>query len=487
MVTPHFDALDENARDLFDASMRWMEQHWDEAAGLLWGEGDARLATPFHSTRGSVWYAFGLLMRANADDHTRAIRVIDTVLKSQLDAPGRPFHGTFLRAPEETPPSDDAIIWRHYDPNWREFIITALQLVLLEYADQLPGRLVQKIDAAVRRAVAGALDRGLSASYTNIALMYAFMLCAAGERYAEPTWLSEGEHMAHEVYALFKQHDAFAEYNSPTYYGVDLYALALWRSYPTLAPLLAQLGAVMEAALWRDVAQFYHPDLSNLSGPYDRSYGMDMRRYASLIGIWIRLATDQANAPFPDTNGAFEHAHDIGFVPLLAFLGARVPSEALAFLRAFHRERQIERVIADTPRRVVTAWLGRDRMLGGEFTSRKLPASGQFHPATLHWRIGPGEIGWVRLLYLEPVDARASRDRLEIKTTREIAFLVYAPGVEEKAFLRDHWHLPGLSVRVATNADAMRLDQHDDMFEIRYGMAGNHPIDCILQCEKENL
>jgi hypothetical protein len=104
------------------------------------------------------------------------------------------------------------------------------------------------------------------------------MLCFGGNRFDEPVWFHEGERMAREVYRLFKQHDAFAEYNSPTYCGVDLYALALWRSYPSLSPHLTRWGEEMEALLWRDLAQFYHADLRNLAGPYDRSYGMDMRR-----------------------------------------------------------------------------------------------------------------------------------------------------------------------------------------------------------------
>ncbi len=485
MVTRRLANLDANARDLFAASMRWMERHWDEESGLLWDTGDARLTIPHHAIRGSVWYAFGLLMRDGAGDAARALRVIDRVLSHQLDAPGRIFHGTFLRSPEEPYPPDDAIIWLNYDPNWREFMMTALDLVLLEFADRLPALLADKIDAAMRRAVEGALARGLSASYTNIALMYAFMLCFAGRRFGEAAWLAAGESMARHVYALFKQHNAFAEYNSPTYYGVDLYALALWRSSPDLSPLLAELGQEMEASLWRDVSQFYNAGLRNLAGPYDRSYGMDMCRYASVMGIWMRLVTNRVTAPFPDTDLPFAHEHDLGFVPLLAFLGPRVPTDALEHLLAFRGERQIERVVSDMPRRVVTAWLGKNRMLGGEFTSLTPPASNQFHPATLHWRIDAERIGWVRLVYLNPVDARASKDRLEITSTGEISFLVHASGADVSHIRHEHWPFSGLSVHVDTNADTMKVQPQGDLFEIRYRVAGNDLIHCALQCEKE--
>ena len=242
MLNRDYDSLDANARDLFSASLRWMEERWDESAGLLLGSGDTKLARPYHTVRNSVWYAFGLFMRNRPEDNMRAVRVIETVLGYQFDAPDREFHGTFYRAPEEPYPPATAVIWRDYDPNWREFIVTALALVLTEYSDRLPAVLVDKIDAAIRKAITGARARGLSAGYTNIALMYAFMLCFGGKRLNEPAWFQEGERMAREVYRLFKQHDAFAEYNSPTYYGVDVYALVLWRAYPALSPLLAQLG-----------------------------------------------------------------------------------------------------------------------------------------------------------------------------------------------------------------------------------------------------
>ncbi len=485
MGTRDYLSLDENARDLFAASMRWAENHWDDAAGLVWDSGDATLATRHHAIRGSVWYAFGLLMRNDPGDVPRAIRGIETVLNYQFDAPGRAFHGTFFRAPEEPYPPTDAVIWRDYDPNWREFIITTLALVLSEYADQLPATLVKRCDAAIRRAVAGALSRGLSASYTNIALMYAFMLCFAGKRFDEPAWFAEGERMAREVYGLFKPHDAFAEYNAPTYYGVDLYALALWRAYPALSPLLAQLGNEMEAALWRDVAQFYHADLRNLAGPYDRSYGMNMLDYVSVIGIWMRLAMDKARAPLANTDAPFEHEHDLGFVPLIAFLGGQVPPDALEHFRAFRGECQIERVISDAPRRVATAWLGKDRMIGAEFTSRTPPPSNQLHPGTIHWRIDTDHIGWIRLFYLEPVDARASKNRLEIATTSEIAFLVDAPGMEIEQIERAAWRLPQLLVRVETNAKGFQAEPRASFLEIRYMVAPDQPVECTLNLETE--
>jgi hypothetical protein len=352
--------------------------------------------------------------------------------------------------------------------------------VLSEYAERLDAALIQKMDSALHKAVVGALARGLSTSYTNIALMHAFMLCFAGKRFAEPAWIEAGERMGRDVYHLFKQHNVFAEYNSPTYYGVDLYALALWRSYPALSPLLAQLGSEMEATLWRDVAQFYHADLRNLAGPYDRSYGMNMLDYVSALGIWLRLATDKTLAPFPSMDHPFAHEHDFGFVPPLAFLGVQIPADAREHFAAFRGERVVERVLADSPRRVASAWLGQERMLGGEFTSQTAPTSHQFHPATIHWRVNAEQIGWVRALYLEPIDARASQERLELSTARELAFRVHAPNARVENITRAEWRLPGLTVRVETTAEAFHVQPRQDFFEIHYAAKANQSITCEL-------
>ncbi len=483
-MAKHIHSLDPKAQQLVEASLAWMDNYWDEAAGLLWSPGE--VADPhqprpagIHMVRESGWYALGLLMRNASGDLERAIRALDVMLTYQFDEPGRPYHGTFLRAPEEPRPPAEPIEWKHYDPNWREFIITTMAIILLEYQDRLPQRLVQKIEAAIPKAVQGALARGLRASYTNIALMNAFMLCFAGDRRGDPTWTEQGERMAQEIYRLFKLHDTFEEYNSPTYYGVDLYALALWRVYAT-SPLLRELGAEMEAALWTDIARFYHAGLRNLSGPFDRCYGMDMRRYVALVGEWIWLVTGQAQAPFPPLDRPFAHSADFCFGPCAAILGAQVPPEAAPHFRTFQGERQIERVIGDSPRRVATAWLGQDLMLGAEHTSLVKRGQPQFHPATVYWRIGADDVGWIRLIHSEPVDARAGPNRLEITGAGELTFQIQASNVPSDAIQPGCWRLPGLSVQVETDAPPAHIQHQPDGIQVRYHTRAGQPITCQL-------
>jgi hypothetical protein len=467
--------LDANARDLLSAGMTWGDRFWDDEMGLLWGPGDQpgpQESGPktTHMVRDSAWYALGLLVRNGAGDTERAIRVLDVVLRYQFNEPGQVYHGTFYRTPQEAHPPAPAQEWKHYDPNWREFIMTTIAIILIEYEDRLPRPLVQKIDAAFRLAVEGALARGLKATYTNIALMHAFMLWYAGRRLQQPAWVQAGESMARETYHLFRLHDAFEEYNSPTYYGVDLYALALWRAYAA-SPVLHNLGAQMEALLWADIACYYHAGLRNIAGPYDRSYGM--------VGEWIWLAAGREHAPFPDPSTRFAHAADFLFAPLAAILGAPVPPAARAHFLAFQGERQVERVIADAPRRVATAWIGRDIILGAEHASGSKRGSMQFHPATAHWRIGD-DVGWLRLVHSEPVDALAGANRLDISGAGEIGFQVCAPGLRAEAFAPTLWQLPGLTVLVQGNVHEIRVENAGEWLVVRYPVEAGQWVEMTL-------
>lgn len=465
-------ALDDNARELLLSSMAWMDRFWDESFALLWSPGDSPdpltwAPSGSHTVRDSSWYALGLLLRDQSGDSERAARVLDRLLDYQLDAPGQPYHGTFYRAPEEAHPPAEAIEWKHYDPNWREFIFTTLDLILAEYEERLPATLVAKIDAARPKAVAGALARRVRASYTNISLMNAFMLCASGERLRRSDWLAAGEEMARQIYGLFQENKAFEEYNSPTYYGVDIFALALWRQYAP-SPILRDLGAEMEADLWRDLAQYYHAGLRNICGPYDRSYGMDMTRYVAVVGEWIYLITGKEQAPLPDLSGRFAHAHDLCFAPLAALLGASPPAAARVSFLSFPGELLIERPISNSPRRVASVWLAENIMIGAQETSRAKRGHMQFHPATIHWRMAGGQIGWIRLANNEPVDAWASRNRLEVEGSGELVFQVNAPTLADEAISATLWRLPGLTVKVETNVATMALARGDDRHFIRF-------------------
>jgi hypothetical protein len=483
----HLDNLRPTARELAHRSISWLDDCWDGQAGFVrrpHDPGEPDLVV--HLVRSTAWYALGLLLRDASGDRARAFAAIDTVLGHQYDVPGLPHHGTFLRSPDEPSPPDVPKVWRDYDPNWREFIGTTLALILLEYEARLPADLVDRIDAALRRVIIGTMERKVPAGYTNIALMSAFLRSFAAERFEEPTWAEDAIRLADEVATRFRANGAFDEFNSPTYYGIDLYALALWRSYGN--ERLREGGAEMEAALWRDIARFYHAGMRNLAGPYHRSYGMDMQRYLAAVGLWFWLAVGYDAAPLPDLERPFAHAWDFGLAPLLALLGARVPDDALHHLTGFRGERQIEQVIVPEPLHVASAWIGERVMLGADDSGGRMRAKEQFHPATVHWLTPDGDVGWIRLRHQVPVDARAERNRLTItcqpkeSEPLEFMFELYAPALELDGLRAERWELPGLAVDVTSDASAFTVTRRGELAELRYTSVGA-PVRFELQVE----
>ncbi len=470
-VATTLNTTDTRPRELLLSSLRFSDAYWDEPVGLLWSASpDSIGANRRHGVRESAWYALGLLMRQQPGDEARAIRIIDQVLTLQFDAPGHVWDGTFRRSIEEPLPSPDAQLWKNFDPNWRHFIGTTFALILIEFESRLPAGLPARLEASIRRSVEGELIHGRAEPYhTNIKLMHGFLWSWAGARFNKPDWIAGGERWATEVATAFATHETFEEYNSPTYYGVDLYGLALWRRHGATEKIRS-LGAQLEAGLWRDISRFYHAGLKNMCGPYDRAYGMDMRRYASLTGAWMSLALPAQLSPLPDPSAPMGHAHDFVCVPTYVALGAQIPTDVLASFREFKDERQLERII--TPTRTATAWLSRDLMLGGEITQLSVGAGlrlNQFHPATAHWRIGTSDIGWLLLRECPPINAQATPNRLTITTAPgDSTFRIFAPNLDPANISREHWQLPNLTVKIETDATSFATTPGDGFLAVTY-------------------
>ncbi|MEZ4630625.1 MAG: hypothetical protein R2880_07955 [Deinococcales bacterium] len=249
--------LSPQAQYWFDISMAWTDKLWDEAKGLTLEPANRQ----HHSIRNSVWYALGLLYQGRDE---RAFKVIREVLRHQWDDVEKVYHGTFRRVVLEPDPPPNPTIWKDYDPNWREFICTVFLVMLKDF--NLPEDLTADLWTAIYKASEGSFARKVEPAYTNIALMSAFLLDHAGKHFARQDWRKAAEALAQAVYALFREHNTFWEYNSPTYYGTDLYALSLWRAYG-LTATFQDLGREMEEGLWQDIAIFYHAEMQNLCAP----------------------------------------------------------------------------------------------------------------------------------------------------------------------------------------------------------------------------
>lgn len=426
----------------------WMDRAWDQAAGLLWNPPGAFAEVTdgprtVHLVRETAWYGIGLLRRDGPGDRERAERALGAVLDHQYDEHGQPWHGTFVRFPEWPPPREGAVEWIDYDPNWRQFLGTALAVAVTDFT--LSPALVTRVQAAIALAVASEPPDRVPPTYANIALLRAWLEAWTGS--------TDGAY-AQAVADAFHRHGCFTEHNSPTYYGIDLLALGLWQRPDARADQQA-LGAGIEAALWTDVARWWHAGLGNLCGPYSRAYGMDLHAYVSGLGLALWCAG--LPAPLPDLSAEpVPHGHDLCVAPLLQHVGVRIPDAARRAFERFGGPHAVEQVIDDDPRRIATGWLDDDLLVGAEANDAGLHARGQYHPATVHWRLPDGGVGWLRLVHRGPTRAAAGQRRLDVEcephARRGPQDLRWESNVEATTVAPERWSFPGLEVTVATDA-----------------------------------
>ena len=469
---PNVASLSKNSRELFTTAMQWGDGSYDAQAKLCRMPQSPQYAEahlPVHlAVRESAWYSVGLLLRDGPGDRERAAQILDTVLKAQYREPGKPWDGTFRRAPTEPEPGANAEMWRAYDPNWREFVGTTFAIILNEYSDRIPNEMQQRMIDAIDYAVAGEMKQGrLLPSYTNISLMYGFLWDFAAVRGGKPEWTAQAERWQTTTYNLYKQHDAFFEYNSPTYSGVDVFGLALWRDYG-FTPLMRQRGEEMEAGLWRTTADLYNANLRNISGPYDRAYGMDMQSYVSVMGLWLRTVLDADQAPLTGFDKLpVDHAPDLWLVPPIVVLDTHIPADAMAKFKAFPGPHRVYRPIAD--QRVATAWIGNTLIYGGEITghTRDVDAHSQLHPVTVQWQTPEKRIGWIQLTRCPMIDATADKSGIDISANGDVSFRIFAPGATTAQVTKDKWLLPGLTVYLDGGATNFAAEQNGPFVDVK--------------------
>lgn len=504
---------------LVTQAMKEMDAHYDPEGGMVC---EAVKGERYHVTRESAHYALGLLLRDEGEDRETALKVIGRVLDMQLAADGEIYDGTFLQSPQRPRPpaghtawgafppgyayaNPDAMdevyrrfaayaglpaaelsglfrqaadevfprVWRSFDPNWREFIACAFALILEHFEEKLPKALTERIDRAMQRAVAASLERYLSQSIptnTNIELMHLFISHYYGIRYERLEWSVHAELGAMRLLEDYREFHSFAEFNSSTYYGVDLTVLGMWRRYGRTASFRG-IGRELEHGLWEDITDFYEPNLENLCGPYARSYENEITEHSS-IGVFLYLALGSGYRHLTGIN--CETSHD----PIIALVGADVPEAVRLKLRHSPGERFASRRFKelcerDLPGRnrnvcLATAWISPALMIGGMSGSKN--TNGQMHNATAHWLAADGRRYTMRMVrrvagetwnsHLRGLtfNAEAGKRRLEIaaelksEVPVELVFEIGGDDVSGVAISPGWWQLPGL--RVAVEADA---------------------------------
>ncbi|MCG7376606.1 hypothetical protein MH215_06335 [Paenibacillus sp. ACRSA] len=528
---------------LVNQSMAYMDGLYVDDARLI----QSYENTEELDTRGSAHYALGLLLRNGEGDAHRAEQVIQKVLAMQYEAPDEIYHGTFRTRPDVSDPprgnynwkefapgtayflertfekvsakfidalwNEESIlnesterkqvkkmfqsamdqvlppVWTSYDPNWREFIACAFAVILAEFSHRLPQQLVEQMEYAMKLAVAASMDRLKSdviPMNTNIELMHIFITHFYGHRFKHGDWIAHSDEQAERMLKEFMVYDSFAEFNSTTYYGVDLTVLGIWRTYGSTAQFI-EIGRMVEAGLWNNIALFYNANLENLSGPFARAYDMEMTAHSS-VGMFIYLLLGETYVRLADVNCEVEHG------PLIALVGGEAPLEVIPFLKEHQGDRLVQKQFIELCERdepasnrnlcTAKAWVGEKRMIGAMSGSRN--TNGQMFPATIHWQSDQGDLYDLRLTRREvgeswnthlrgiTFEADLTEDsltievRLETVNEIEVYFEIRGSFIE-KDNIQDHqWRLPGLICAVTAEAPAPSVLNYPQYTEIIY-------------------
>ncbi|WP_322906907.1 hypothetical protein [Paenibacillus campi] len=523
---------------LIQQAMQELDARYDAKTALIWGEHG------LHDTRESAHYALGLLLRGGADECKVASEMIGQVLNMQFRQPGELYDGTFNTALERPlPPAgytawgsfspgfayagSDALdevyrrfaqysgltdneelaqrfrqatdevfprVWESFDPNWREFIASTFAVILAHFEADLSLELVQRIDEAMKLTVATSLERYRTQSIptnTNIELMHLFITHYYGHRYGQAEWIDHAEQGAIALHNDYMELHSFAEFNSSTYYGVDLTVLGMWRTYGRTASFRS-IGLALEHGLWQDIADFYHPVLENICGPFARSYENDITEHSS-IGVLLYLALGESHRHLTRVN--CETSHN----PLIALVGVDMQEQTRAQLRSWggerfvtHRFRELcERDLPGHNRHLCTAkaWMSERLMIGGLSGSRN--TNGQMHHATAHWMTADGQRYSLRMVRRQQGQSwnthlRGMSFEVDVETRRlhiaatfrtalpmELVFELDGPELAQIRLTPESWYLPGLQIDVDTAAAPSTLVQTCARAEIVYTISGD--------------
>ena len=379
------------------------DQLWDERAGMC------RLAPGAHpgvDLRGVDPHpvretALGAILDLRDGRGERAVTAIRSVLACQRELSTEPWSGTFALTAEEPPPPPDPVEWVDYDPNWRQFIGCTLACALELHSGVIDEQTRSAMEAAIERAVHGEPAGRIPVWYTNPALMHAWLTAWVGARSGDDALVRRGEAIGARVAARFERYGDVDEYNSPTYDGVDLFALALWQRFAP-SPWFEERGAAIAARLAGRMSVVYHPRLAAICGPYIRAYAISLDRSVGLAGQWLALAgADERRVLPPNLDAATDHVHDLWFLPLFDELAPTVVPH-LSLIDVAEERRHVQRFGPVTATSVLDARsaIGAERGRVHEF------ARDQYVPFTVHVDDG----GETRALGMLIPDATATAD-----------------------------------------------------------------------------
>ncbi|CAG7936799.1 unnamed protein product [Penicillium salamii] len=356
------------------------------------------------------------------------------------------WYGTFKLSPDEPYPTPDSElyppeIYTTYDPNWREFIGTQLVQIVEEFSDLLGDSLVSQIEDSLEIAAVGSMRRNgsypegdnLTPGYSNPAIMRAWFVSWIGERRDNQTFIDYANEQGDLVLELFEStgSNVLSEYNAPTYYGMDTWALAGALKYGPKNSTMTKNSQFMLKELWADIAAHYNPYLGNMVGPYDRAYTRDIVSNSAVIDYFWWGLFGYGVGPQPNKLEAdllFDVAQGAALALVMDVVAENISEDDLTWLGSkdsWDGERMITKKVpdglgADADVRVTTSWITASLMIGAQQVAETVNRGKQYVPAIVQWAGDKtrGPRPYMALFSLYPtastIDAIAGPNSLEV-------------------------------------------------------------------------
>ncbi len=164
------------------------------------------------------------------------------------------------------------------DKNAVDFCMQGAAPLWILHRDEIPRTAREKLEKLLQIGTDGQLKHRVNDDYTNIGLMAAVNLILLGEGLGRADATAEGAKRL-DAFVAHMRVAGTHEYNSPTYYGVDLNDLVLLESLTKNETARTAARCLLEY-FWTDIAFNWFPASQKMGGArsrdYDYLYGLGM-------------------------------------------------------------------------------------------------------------------------------------------------------------------------------------------------------------------
>jgi len=291
-------------RFLRDGAIQYGNANFDPATNLV------RRVDAHHDRldvcQASLEYAAALLAAGQRIE--RANDVLSAVLDHQDIDANSPTFGNFRWWHDEQ---------RVHDRNAVAFMSPWLSHVALEHGEKLTAENARRLRQALGRSVQGVRAHGSGPDYTNIWLLKAASMVMLGRALGQADLQTDGAARL-DRWIAFTAKNGLAEYNSPCYNAVDVFALEWIYHYTTDDPLRQKVARCLDY-LYADVFQNWHWEAGIGAGTHSRAYDRDRDTGRSLVSC---LVFKQCGQPMREMARPFTYVFAVNDYPVPAGIRA---------------------------------------------------------------------------------------------------------------------------------------------------------------------